>query len=166
MQSVDVNDTYARFRPFVYNLARRISRDRMGAEDVTQEVFLQLWTDPGRFDPELGSMRAWLGTMTHRTAVAWVRRQVATRRRDEKAALLATASDTDGDVEGTVVRLGVAERVRAAVAALPHPQRRVVELAYLHGLTFRQVAEHLGVPEGTAKSRLRLGLRRLHRQLA
>lgn len=163
-QHLDVGETYARFRPFVYNLARRISRDRAGAEDVTQEVFLQLWKDPGRFDADLGSMRAWLGTLTHRTAVAWVRQQVAARRRDEKAALPATTSATE--VETTALRHVVAERVRAAVAALPHPQRRVVELAYLHGLTFRQVAEHLGLPEGTAKSRLRLGLRRLEQQLA
>ena len=160
-----MGEVYAHFRPFVYNLARRISRDHTGAEDVTQEVFLQLWKDPGRFDADLGTMRAWLGTLTHRTAVAWVRRQVATRRRDEKAALPLSSTDVDGDVEASALRHVMAERVRAAVAALPHPQRRVVELAYLHGLTFRQVAERLGLPEGTAKSRLRLGLRRLQLQL-
>jgi RNA polymerase sigma-70 factor (ECF subfamily) len=163
-QSVDVTDVYARFRPFVYNLARRVSRDRAGAEDVTQEVFLQLWKDPQRFDPDAGSMRAWLGTLTHRTAVAWVRQHVAARGREERVA--AHADISDADVEAIALRHVLADRVRSAVAALPHPQRRVVELAYLHGLTFRQVADHLGLPEGTAKSRLRLALRRLQQQLA
>jgi RNA polymerase sigma-70 factor (ECF subfamily) len=146
----------------VYNLARRVSRDGAGAEDVTQEVFLQLWKEPNRFDPDLGSLRAWLGTVTHRTAVAWVRRQVAARRREERAATVAVVDD----VESTAVVRVLAARARAAIATLPHPQRRVIELAYLHGLTFRQVAEHLGLPEGTAKSRLRLGLMRLQQQLA
>ena len=161
----EMAEVYERFRPFVYNLARRVSRDRAGAEDVTQEVFLQLWKDPGRYNPDLGSMRAWLGTLTHRTAVAWVRRQVATRRREERAAATA-APPPNHDVADAALRRVLADRLRAAIAGLPHPQRRVVELAYLHGFTFRQVAEHLGLPEGTAKSRLRLGLRRLQQQLA
>lgn len=159
----DLADIYTRFRPFVYNLAKRVSRDKAGAEDVTQEVFLQLWKDPGRFDPDLGSMRAWLGTLTHRTAVSWVRHQVAARRREERAAPTATTTD---DVADVALRHVLAERLRAALANLPHPQRRAVELAYLHGLTFRQVADRLGIPEGTAKSRLRLGLLRLQQQLA
>jgi RNA polymerase sigma-70 factor, ECF subfamily len=159
---VDVAEAYERFRPFVYNLARRVSRDKAGAEDVTQEVFLQLWKDPSRFDADLGSLRAWLGTVTHRTAVAWVRRQVAARGRDERAAMSGTVVDVE---EAALMRV-LAERVRTALANLPHPQRRAVELAYLHGLTFRQVAERLGVPEGTAKSRLRLGLQRLQQQIA
>jgi RNA polymerase sigma factor (sigma-70 family) len=148
---------YDRFSPFVYRLANRVNRDRSAAEDVTQEVFLQLWEQPGRFDPDRGSLSAWLGTVTHRAAVASVRRQVASSQRERRAAALG-GHDPVGVEELALSRV-IATKARAAVAALPHPQRRVVELAYLHGFTFRQVAERLGIPEGTAKSRLRLALR-------
>ncbi len=138
-------------------MANRVNRDRTAAEDVTQEVFLQLWEQPGRFDPDRGSLSAWLGTVTHRAAVASVRRQVASCQRERRAASLANSFGVP--VEDVALSRVIAGKARAAVAALPNPQRRVVELAYLHGLTFRQVAERLGIPEGTAKSRLRLALR-------
>ena len=152
-------ELYDRFSPFVYRLASKVNRDRTAAEDVTQEVFLQLWEQPGRFDPDRGSLRAWLGTVTHRAAVASVRRQVASCQRERRAAPL-IARDSTGVEELALSRI-IATKARAAIAALPHPQRRAVELAYLHGLTFRQVAERLGIPEGTAKSRLRLAFRAL-----
>jgi RNA polymerase sigma-70 factor (ECF subfamily) len=152
-------ELYDRFSPFVYRLANHVNRDRTAAEDVTQEVFLQLWEQPGRFDPDRGSLSAWLRTVTHRAAVASVRRQVASCQRERRATALVLGDSPA--VEDVALSRVIADKARAAIAALPHPQRRVVELAYLHGLTFRQVAERLGVPEGTAKSRLRLALRAL-----
>ena len=149
-------ELYDRFAPYVFGLAQRVSRDRHAAEDVTQEVFLGVWQSPGRFDPARGSMRAWLGTITHRAAVAWVRRQVSVRRRESSDGLPTVAAD---DVEETALRLVIAERARRVVAALPEAKRRAVEMAYFDSLTYRQVAKRTGVPEGTAKSRIRHALR-------
>ncbi|MBA3654894.1 MAG: sigma-70 family RNA polymerase sigma factor [Actinobacteria bacterium] len=150
-------ELYDRFAPFVYALAQRVSRDRHGAEDVTQEVFLGLWQKPGRFDPDLGSLRAWLGTLTHRTAVTWVRRQVAAHRRENGASSVSTADDVADIALSNVT----ADQTREVVAGLPESQREVVELAYFDHMTYRQVAKQIGVPEGTAKSRLRRALQSL-----
>ena len=154
-------ELYDRFAPFVYGLAKRVSRDKHAAEDVTQEVFLGVWQSPGRFDPNKGSMRAWLAAITHHTAVGWVRRQVSIRRRESCDGLPTTADD----VEETALRLVIADRARRVVAALPEAKRRAVELAYFDSLTYRQVARRTGVPEGTAKSRLRGALQSIARAL-
>ena len=150
----DLGDLYDRFAPYVYALAKKVSRDRDGAEDITQEVFILLWQRIERFDPERGSMRAWIGTLTHHTAVAWVRKQVAARRRENAQ----EAPGAVDDVETTVLSRLAAARTRAAMALLPSSQRQAVELAYVDGLTYREVAKHAGVPEGTAKTRLRRAL--------
>jgi RNA polymerase sigma factor (sigma-70 family) len=149
---------YDRFRPMVYGLAARVTGDWSAAEDVVQEVFAEMWLRPEAFDPRRGSLRTWLGTLTHRRSVDWVRREEARRRRQRVA-----VPDPRGsaDLEDRAVASAVAERVRVAVAALPAAQRLAIQLAYFEGRTYRQVAEVLGVPEGTAKSRLRLGLQRL-----
>src|SRR5439155_49629 len=113
---------------------------------------------PGAFDPERGSLRTWLGTLAHRRSVDYVRREEARRRRAEREASRAVAAP---DVEEMATALLSAERVRAALDLLPDEQRRAIQLAYFGGKTYRQVAETLGIPEGTAKSRLRLGLKRI-----
>jgi RNA polymerase sigma-70 factor (ECF subfamily) len=125
---------------------------------VSQDVFVGFWERPGAFDPARGSLRTWLGTLTHRRAVDHVRREEARRRRTEREAARAVAAP---DVEEMATALLSAERVRAAVDVLPAEQRRAVQLAYFGGKTYRQVAQELGIPEGTAKSRLRLALRRI-----
>jgi RNA polymerase sigma-70 factor (ECF subfamily) len=154
-------ELYDHYGTFVYGLATRVSRDTYAAEDVTQEVFLRVWQRPELFDPERGSMRAWLATLAHARAVAWVRRQVANRRRESRARPVGA----DASVEETAMAAIMAERARAAVAALPAGQRRAIELAYFGGLSYRQVASAVGVPEGTAKSRMRLGLCRIANSL-
>jgi len=121
-------------------------------------VFVSFWERPGAFDPARGSLRTWLGTLTHRRAVDHVRREEARRRRAEREAGRAVAAP---DVEEMATALVAAERVRAALDVLPEEQRLAVQLAYFGGRTYRQVAETLGIPEGTAKSRLRLALRRI-----
>jgi RNA polymerase sigma factor (sigma-70 family) len=157
-EEVALNEIYDQFASFVYGLALRVIGDARAAEDVAQDVFVCIWERPDAFDPDRGSLRTWLGTLAHRRAVDHVRREEARRRR---AIREASRSETTPDVEEMAMALVTAERVRAALATLPDDQRRAIQLAYFGGKTYRQVAEVLGIPEGTAKSRLRLGLRRI-----
>ena len=153
-----LNEIYDQFASFVYGLALRVIGDARAAEDVSQDVFVSVWERPEAFDPERGSLRTWLGTLAHRRAVDYVRREEARRRRTERDASRRVSVP---DVEEIAVALVTAERVRDALDLLPDDQRRAIQLAYFGGKTYRQVAEVLGIPEGTAKSRLRLGLRRI-----
>jgi len=153
-----LGEVYDQFGSFVYGLALRVIGDPRAAEDVSQDVFMSVWERPDAFDPERGSLRTWLGTLAHRRAVDYVRREEARRRRTERDASRRVSVP---DVEEIAVALVTAERVRDALALLPDEQRRAIQLAYFGGKTYRQVAEVLGIPEGTAKSRLRLGLRRI-----
>jgi RNA polymerase sigma-70 factor (ECF subfamily) len=125
---------------------------------VTQDVFVAIWEKPAAFEPTRGSLRTWLATLAHRRAVDYVRREEARRRRSIRDASRAVPTP---DVEEMALALVTAERVRNALDTLPEDQRRAIQLAYFGGKTYRQVAEVLGIPEGTAKSRLRLGLRRI-----
>jgi RNA polymerase sigma factor (sigma-70 family) len=153
-----LREVYDQYASFVYGLAVRVIGDTRAAEDVSQDVFVAFWERPGAFDPQRGSLRTWLGTMAHRRSVDYVRREEARRRRAEREASRAVATP---DVEEMATALLTAERVRAALDLLPDEQRRAVQLAYFGGKTYRQVAETLGIPEGTAKSRLRLALKRI-----
>ena len=151
-------DLYDRYAGFVYGLANRMLMNRQAAEDVTQEVFVALWENPARFEPGRGTLRGFLGTMTHRRAVDLIRREDARRRRESRAPADAAPAQ---DLAETAARTDTSGRVRNALALLPEAQRRALELAYFQGHTYRQVADVLGIPEGTAKSRLRLGLQRV-----
>jgi len=151
-------ELYDQFGSFVFGLAARVIGDRRAAEDVTQDVFLFVWEHPDAFDPERGRLRTFLGTLAHRRAVDHVRREEARRRRGQRDAAMQVSVP---DVDEMAMALVAAERVRAEVERLPVEQREAIELAYFGGRTYRQVAEELGIPEGTAKSRLRLGLRRI-----
>ena len=148
-------EVYDRYSGTVHGLAARVLRDRRAAEDVTQDVFVALWQDPDRFDATRGTLRGYLATMAHRRAVDAVRRDEARRAREVRAA---RAPAIGPDPAETVIDLGDTNRVREVVADLPAAQRRALELAYFGGRTYRQVADELGIPEGTAKSRLRLAL--------
>src|SRR5262245_30935436 len=133
-----LTEIYDQYASFVYGLAVRVIGDPRAAEDVSQDVFVGLWEKPARFDPERGSLRTWLGTLTHRRAVDYVRREEARRRRAERDAARAVLTP---DVEELATALVSAERVRAALDALPGEQRRAIQLAYFGGKTYRQVAE-------------------------
>jgi RNA polymerase sigma-70 factor (ECF subfamily) len=159
---IALREVYDQYASFVYGIAARVIGDPRAAEDVSQDVFVHFWERPAAFDPERGSLRTWLGTLTHRRAVDYVRREEARRRRAEREASRAVPTP---DVEEMAAALVTAERVRAALDVLPDEQRVAVQLAYFGGKTYRQVAETLGIPEGTAKSRLRLALRRIAARL-
>jgi RNA polymerase sigma-70 factor (ECF subfamily) len=154
-----LGEVYDQYSSFVYGLAQRVIGDPRAAEDVSQEVFLHIWEHPEAFDPARGAMRTWLGTLAHRRSVDYIRREEARRRRNLREASRRPTSIPD--VEEMATALVAAERVREALDVLPREQRQAIQLAYFEGKTYRQVAEVLGIPEGTAKSRLRLGLRRI-----
>jgi RNA polymerase sigma-70 factor (ECF subfamily) len=153
-----LGDLYDRYAGFVHGLALRVLRDRGSAEDVTQDVFVSMWEDPQRFDAARGTLRGYLGTLTHRRSVDLVRREEARRRREARTSMEPRAHP---DLADAALQSVDSQRVRAAVAVLPPAQRKALELAYFQGRTYRQVADELGIPEGTAKSRLRLGLQRI-----
>ena len=157
-----LSDLYDQFGSYVFGLAARVIGDRHAAEDVTQEVFLSLWERPEAFEPARGRLRTFLGTLAHRRAVDLVRREEARRRRAAREAATATPIPDVGELAMAIVS---AEQVRAEVNRLPSEQRAAIELAYFGGRTYRQVAEELGIPEGTAKSRMRLGLGRIAQAL-
>jgi RNA polymerase sigma-70 factor (ECF subfamily) len=157
---------YERHGGFVYALARRVTGDSTMARDITQDVFTTLWSQPERVDLERGTLRAYLGVVTHRKAVDAVRTVV--RRRAREARVMAGdpgAGDSHDEVDEADARRWRAGRLREYVLSLPTEQRTALELAYFDGCTYREVAERLDIPEGTAKSRLRLALTRLRTML-
>ncbi|MFB9202995.1 sigma-70 family RNA polymerase sigma factor [Nonomuraea spiralis] len=158
-----LGEVYDRLSALIFGLALRVTRDRVIAEDITQEVFLVFWERPLAYDPERGTLRAWLATIAHRRAVDHVR---AEERRRVSALGPRLFEREPARLEDAVLAAEEAERVRQAVTSLPEGLRQAVELAYFGGRTYRQVSEELGVPEGTAKSRIRLALRRLADALA
>ena len=151
---------YDRTSARVHGLVRRVVRDPAQSEEVTQEVFLELWRQSARYDSGKGSVLAWVMTIAHRKAVDRVRSSESARGRDAAygAATVDVAHDHTSEV--AVQRLE-AERVRRALGSLTEAQRRAVELAYLSGYTHTEVAGLLDLPLGTAKTRIRDGLIRL-----
>ena len=157
-------EAYRRHAGAVYSLARRVLADLAGAEEVVQEVFLRLWTNPDKFDPERGSLRSYLLAQAHGRAVDLLRSEGSRRRREDRQAR--QTAEAGYDLEREVWDLAVAARVKDAVAVLPEEERRAISLAYFGGHTYREVAVLLDQPEGTVKSRIRAGLRRMRSALS
>jgi RNA polymerase sigma-70 factor (ECF subfamily) len=143
----------------VYGTARRVLKSTTEAEDVTQDVFLRFWTQPQRFDPTRGTLRAFLVAQAHARAVDAVRTHNARRRRETGDA--PRFSDADKDVLHDFWELVRADHLSRALGELPIEERRAIELAYFDGRTYVEVAELLHQPEGTIKSRIRNGMRRM-----
>lgn len=151
---------YDAVAPRLYGLARRVVRDETIAEEVTQEVFLQVWREASRFDPARGSALAWLLMLTHRRAVDRVRSEHAQSERLHRYESHRSTTPYDTTAEHAVERLE-AGVVRRALDQVGEPHRTALELAYLEGLTHSEVAARTGVPLGTAKTRIRDGLRKM-----
>jgi RNA polymerase sigma factor (sigma-70 family) len=150
-------ELYDRFGRQAYALALRILRDSALAQDAVQEAFLTAWRTAARFDPQRGSPATWLMTLVHRRAVDVVRREDRRRAAPLDDAPLASGDATDEAVEVRERR----QRVQQALAVLTPPEREALELAYYGGLSQSEVADRLGVPLGTVKSRMFAGLARL-----
>ena len=156
-------EAYRRHAGAVFSLASRVLASRNLAEEVVQEVFLRLWHDADRFDPARGSLRSWLLAQTHGRAVDLLRSESSRKSREEREHR--TRAEAGYDLEHEVWDLTVADQVRTALTMLPSEERRAIELAYFKGLTYREVAVALDQPEGTVKSRIRAGLKRLRAEL-
>src|ERR1700683_4084719 len=161
---VALAEVYRRHGGAVYGLAKRVLNNGAEAEDVTQEVFLRLWNQPDRFDPTRGSLRSFLLAQSHARAVDAVRSSSSRRQREARDAM--RTARTRYDIQHEVWDLAVADQVATAMGALPVEERRAIELAYYDGRTYREVARLLGQPEGTVKSRIRNGMRRMRAALA
>jgi RNA polymerase sigma-70 factor (ECF subfamily) len=154
-------ELYDRYGRLAYGLARRVVRDEALAEDVVQEAFLTLWRTAARFVPERGKARTWILTLVHRRAVDVVRREQ--RRRTDQ--LDADQQGVSGGADEDAWLRFERERVLEALAQLPDPQREALELAYYGGFTQSELAERLGQPIGTIKSRMFAGLVRMRELL-
>jgi RNA polymerase sigma-70 factor (ECF subfamily) len=160
-----VGEIFDRHGAYVLGLARRVTGSTAGAEDVVQDVITALWTNPQRFDATRGSLRAFLGVQTYGRAIDAVRRDTRRRAREENVGMAQVAREGRNGHDA-IDAATTAEVVRDAITRLPEEQRAAVELVFWKGLTYREVATALAIPEGTAKSRLRLAQARLSEWLA
>jgi len=162
-QQQSLAEAYRRHAGAVFGLARRLLIDTSLAEEVVQEVFLRLWNNPERFDPERGALRSYLLAQCHGRSVDLLRSETSRRAREERDAM--RTAEAGYDLEHEVLDLAVADRVKGAMAQLGEGEKRAIELAYLGGYSYREVAVMLGEPEGTVKSRIRAGLKKMRSDL-
>lgn len=154
-----IEELYARYSGPLYSLAYQVTGAERFAQEVVQDVFMAVWRDAGRFDPTRGALGPWLYSMARHKAIDLVRREQTHRKRaaDVDLELEVSSDDVDREAWHNVRR----EKVIEAIAHLPEAQRVALELAFFAGLTHVEVADKLGIPLGTAKTRIRTALLRL-----
>jgi RNA polymerase sigma-70 factor (ECF subfamily) len=157
-------ELYDQTAPRVLGLVKRLLKDHAQSEEVTQEVFLEIWQNATRFDSTRGSAASWMLTMAHRRAVDRIRASQAGRDRDLKIGVRDLETDYDSVTESVEIRIEH-ERVERALGRLTELQRQAVKLAYYGGLSHSEVAKLLDVPIGTVKTRLRDGMIRLRDEM-
>jgi RNA polymerase sigma-70 factor, ECF subfamily len=148
---------YERFSAVVYSVALRILGDTGAAEDVLQEVFMQLWRSPQLFDANRGSLAGWLAVITRNRAIDFLR-----KRRPETDITDVIVSIEPDMVRGAEWSRSL-EKIRGALASMPSSQRSALEMAYFEGLTHTEIAQKTGEPLGTIKTRIRAGLMTLRK---
>ncbi len=159
---------YDRYSRVVFSFALRIVNDQLIAEELLQEVFFRAWQQGGSFRASKGAFLTWLLSITHNMAIDEVRKRKRRPQRsdsDDPDVVLAAVPDTAPSVEDEVWLRVLRERIGRALDTLPVAQREAIELAYFRGMTHREIAETLGEPLGTIKTRMRLGMRKLRDQL-
>lgn len=155
---------YDEISPRVFGLIRRLLVDHSQSEEVTQEVFLEIWQSASRYDPGKGGASTWILTMAHRRAVDRIRASQSSRDRDVKIGIRDYVAEYDNVSETVEVSIEH-ERVKQAMTQLTELQRQAVTLAYYGGYSHSEVARLLSVPIGTVKTRLRDGMIRLRDEL-
>jgi RNA polymerase sigma-70 factor, ECF subfamily len=151
---------YDRYSSIVYAVALRVLQDTGAAEDVLQDVFMQLWRNPGAFDASRGNMAAWLAVIARHRAIDALRR----RRPEDDIENVVVSVDTN--FADNADRSRAMDKVRGALQEMPAQQRSALEMAYFEGLTHSEIAERTGEPLGTIKTRIRTGLLSLRKVLA
>jgi RNA polymerase sigma-70 factor (ECF subfamily) len=143
---------YDRYSPVVYAVALRVLSDGSAAEDILQDVFIQLWRNPQAFNASRGSLAAWLAVIARNRAIDQLRKKRPEAEAEE------TVIAVDPDLENTAERKQAIEKVRAVLAGMPAEQRAALEMAFFEGLTHVEIAGKTGQPLGTVKTRIRSGL--------
>jgi RNA polymerase sigma-70 factor, ECF subfamily len=149
-------ELYERYSPVVYSVAIRVLGDTAAAEDVMQEVFMQLWRNPDVFDASKGSLPGWLAVIARNRAID------SLRKRRSETGLIEIAVPLHQDVSGVEWNIAL-DKIRGALQAMPAPQRSTLEMAFFDGLTHTEIAHKTGEPLGTIKTRIRSGLMTLRR---
>lgn len=143
---------YDRYSPIVYSVALRVLGDTGTAEDILQEVFMQLWRSPDTFDATRGSLPGWLAVIARNRAID------SLRKRRPETDITDIVVSVEPDLAGKAEWSRVAEKIRGALGDMPTPQRSALEMAFFEGLTHSEIAERTGEPLGTIKTRIRSGL--------
>jgi RNA polymerase sigma-70 factor (ECF subfamily) len=143
---------FDRYSKVVYSVALRVLRDPAAAEDVLQEIFMQVWRNPGSFTSTRGSLGGWLAVVARNRSIDTLRRRRPTDSVDD--VVLASSSNIAVEAE----RNSLMERARSVIATLPGEQRKTLEMAFFDGLTHSEIAELTGDPLGTVKTRIRSAL--------
>ena len=155
-----MSELYDRYAKVVYAVALRVLQDAAAAEDVLQDVFLQLWRNPDAFDASRGSLAAWLAVIARHRSIDRLRKRRPET--DIEECVITSGPDLRDDTE----RALVVEKVRGALAEMNPDQRSALELAFFQGLTHSEIAEKTGEPLGTVKTRIRSGLQQLRAKFA
>jgi RNA polymerase sigma-70 factor (ECF subfamily) len=148
---------YDRYSSIVYSVALRLLGDTGAAEDVLQDVFMQLWRNPGLFDSSRGSLGGWLAVIARNRAID------ALRKRRPENDIEDVVISVETDLASEADRARAAEKVRTLLGSMPAPQRAALEMAYFEGLTHTEIAAKTGEPLGTIKTRIRAGLTTLRK---
>jgi RNA polymerase sigma-70 factor, ECF subfamily len=143
---------YDRYSSIVYSVALRVLGDAGAAEDILQEVFLQLWRNPGAFDASRGSLPAWLAVITRNRAIDLL------RKRRPETEIEDVIVSVEPDLASDADRNRALEKIRGTLAGMPQVQRAALEMAFFEGLTHSEIAAKTGEPLGTVKTRIRSGL--------
>jgi len=152
-----MTELYEHYSRIVYAVALRVLADAAGAEDVLQEVFMQLWRSPQLFDSARGSLAAWLAVVTRHRAIDFLRKRRPTTDVSDLQMF------TDAHLDEHVFRHTAMEKVRGVLNSLPQEQRSALDMAFFAGLTHSEIASKTGLPLGTIKTRIRTALMSLRK---